>query len=225
MEYIKYFEAFTKTILDELKKSNKTYLKQRLHQDVQNTEDFTEISNALKNYDISNFSYSDKPYDFCIKPDKKFIKLINDINEFLEVKISTDLQFDFSYDPSNLNLIDFKKGIPELLRGIGLGYKLYSFVINKVKFLTSNRFSSEDAINVWHGLVLDNDVYSFTSNDITGVILKNQSNEEIKNILDNIKNYNLNVLKFNFEELIFDDELTEKIKELYGSLDFYKQKY
>lgn len=224
MNIIKYFEAFTKNSLEELEKTERTYLEQRLHHNVRRTSDFREISNSLKHYDISNFNYNDKPYDFCIIPDKKFIDLINNINEFLETKISTDLQFDFSYDINNLNLIDFKKGIPDLLRGFGFGYKLYLFVIEKVKFLTTNKYSSKDAINVWHNLVSNDKLYAFTSNDITGVIFKNQSNINIKNILDDIIKYNSNILKFKFDELIFDSELEEKIIELYGSLDVYKQR-
>jgi hypothetical protein len=224
MEYIKHFEAFTKDILDELKKSKKTYLKRRININMEKTEKYRELLIDLVNYDISNFRYNNKPYDFYIIPDNIFIDIIIDLNKCLEFEIPTKIQFDFSYDPNNLNLVDFKKGIPDLLRNIGLGYKLYLFVIDKVKFLTTNKFSSEDAINVWHGLVLNENLYSFTSSDITGIILKNQSNEEIIKILDKIKNYNLNILKFNFEELIFDEELIEKINEIYGSLDIYKQK-
>ena len=73
-------------------------------------------------------------------------------------------------------------------------------------------------------LMLDDNFYCLTSNNISAAIYKNQTNEKIKTILDNIKNYNLNVLKFDFNELIFDDELQEKIKEIYGSLYSYKQK-
>jgi hypothetical protein len=224
MKIIKYFEAFTKIKLEELKKTERTYLEQILHQNVRRTSDFREISNSLKNYDISNFSYNDKPYDFHITPDKNFIDLIASINEYLETKISTDLQFDFSYAPNDLNLIDFKKGIPDLLRGFGFCYKLYLFVIEKVKFVTTNRYSSKDAINVWHNLVLNETLFAFTSNDITGVIIKNQSNDKIKSYLNELKSYNSNVLKFNFDELVFDDELEEKIIEIYGSLDVYKQR-
>ena len=39
----------------------------------------------------------------------------------------------------------------------------------------------------------------------------------------NIKNYNSNVIDFNFKDLIFDDKLEEKIKEIYGNVDIYKQ--
>ena len=67
--------------------------------------------------------------------------------------------------------------------------------------------------------------YSFTSNQITGVLIKDQNINDIKNILDKIKNYNSNIVKFNFNELIFDEELEDEIKEIYGSLDFYTQKY
>ena len=225
MEYIKQFESFTKILLDELKKSNKTYLKRRFNKDVQDTGDYYKLLVELRNYDISNFNYNNKPYNFYITPDDLFIDNIKLINRDLEDKIPTYLKFEFSYDPYNLNLIDFKKGVPDLLRGIGLGYKLYLFVIEKVGFITTNRYSSEHAINVWHGLALNEKLYSFTSNDITGVIYKEQCNNKIREYLDMLKTYNSNILKFNFNELIFDEELEEKIIEIYGSLDIYKQEY
>ena len=224
MNYIKQFEAFTKSILNELKKSERTYLKRRLSDYVEDAENYRLSLIELIEYDILNFNYNDKPYDFCITPDNIFIDKINKINKDLETKISTDLQFEFSYDINNLNLIDFKKGIPDLLRGISLGYKLYLFVIDKVGFITTNKYSSKDAIHIWNGLVTNEKLYAFTSNDITGVILKNQSDNKIKTYLDNLKNYNSNVLKFKFDDLIFDDELEEKIIEIYGSLDIYKQR-
>jgi len=49
MEYIKKFEAITKKVLDELKDSDRTYLEQRLHQNVKRTDDFRNISNNLIN--------------------------------------------------------------------------------------------------------------------------------------------------------------------------------
>ena len=224
MTHIKLFDSFTEMLADELKKTERTYLKRRFHEDVQDTEKYHMILRSLKNYDISNFRYNNKPYDFYIIPDNNYIEKIKKLNDDLEIKIPTDLKFEFSYDTENLNLIDFKKGIPDLLRGVGLGYNLYLFIIKKVGFITTNKYSSTMAIHIWRNLITNKELYAFTSNDITGVIVKNQSNDEIKSYLDKLKNYNSNVLKFNFDELVFDEELEEKIIEIYGSLDIYKQR-
>jgi hypothetical protein len=225
MRVLKYFESFSEESAKKLEIEHKTYLK-RLSKNIINfDDDFQLIRNKILKYDISNFSYNDKEYDFWIKPDSNFISLINEINNYIEEKIPENITFDFSYDSSNLNLIDFKKGIPEILQNLGFGFKLYCFFISKIKFAVSDKTASNKAIHVWRGLIMNNNFYSFTSNQITGVFIKDQSNNEIKNILDKIKNYNSNIVNFNFDELIFDEELEDKIKEIYGSLDFYTQKH
>lgn len=225
MRVLKYFESFFEESAKKLEIEHKTYLK-RLSKNIINfDDDFQLIRNKILKYDISNFSYNDKEYDFWIKPDSNFISLINEMNNYIEEKIPENITFDFSYDSNNLNLIDFKKGIPEILQNLGFGFKLYCFLISKIKFAISDKTASNKAIHVWRGLIINNNFYSFTSNQITGVFIKDQSNNEIKNILDKIKNYNSNVVKFNFNELIFDEELEDKIKEIYGSLDIYTQKH
>ena len=105
-----------------------------------------------------------------------------------------------------------------------MSYYIYVYFIKRVKFVISDRFADPNAVHVWRYLILNHDFYSFTSNKISGLILKKQSNDEIKTILDNIKNYNSNVVDFSFSELIFDDELEKKIIEIYGTLDLYKYK-
>jgi len=97
---------------------------------------------------------------------------------------------------------------------MGLGYKLYKLVIKKFDYITTNRYSTILAYNVWYKLMIDKELYCYTSNFHSGVIYKKISNEKLKTFLDNIRNM----------ELIFDDELKQKIIELYGSLDIYTQR-
>jgi len=99
------------------------------------------------------------------------------------------------------------------LRGCFLGYKLYKYLIDKYGFITSAIGLSDDAKNIWYKLMLDNELYCFSSNVISGVISKDKDNIFIKECLDRLKKY----------DLIFDDELKEKIKEIYGTLELYKQ--
>ena len=101
---------------------------------------------------------------------------------------------------------------------------MYCFFINKIKFAISDKNASDKAIHIWRGIITNTNYYSFTSNQITGVIIKKQSDIEIKKILDKIKNYKSNIVLFDFDKLIFDEELEEKIKEIYGTLDAYTQK-
>ena len=50
---------------------------------------------------------------------------------------------------------------------------------------------------------------------MSGVIHKNVNNNELKNILDDLKYF---YIKYN---LVFDNELLEKIKEIYGDVESY----
>lgn len=223
MNILKYFEKFTEEQAKQLENDKKIYLK-FLNRIVSEPIGYQSIINEIKRYNISNFiCLSDKPYDYVIKPDKNFIKLIEKLNNYIKEKISLDINFHFTYDVYNLNRMEFELGIPKILRNTGLGYKLYTYFIKLVKFVVSDRFADPNAIHVWRYLILNDDFYSFTSKKISGLILKKQTNNEIRIILDNIKNYNSNVIDFSFSELIFDDELEEKIKEIYETLDIYKQ--
>lgn len=225
MKIIKHFDKFTEEQATDLENKHKTYLKRRRREIVDNPEQVQIILNKMRNYDISKFSYINRPYDFCITPDKTFISYIEQLNKHISEKISTDMTFNFTYDVDNLNLIEFERGIPDLLQSIGFGYKLYCFIIDKIKNITSDWRASKKAIHVWRGLITDSRFYSLTSNQISCILSKDQSDEEIKLFLNGLKNHNSNVLSFEFDNLIFDDELEEKIKEIYGSLDTYKQKY
>jgi len=224
MKLLKKYEEFTEEYAKKLEIEQKTYLKKLIKNTVIHPEEYQNIINNIKNYNISNFKYNNKSYDFCIYPEQGFIDLIKELNLYISDKISEQITFDFTYDIYNLNRIEFKQGIPSLLQQLGLGYKLYLFVLEKIKFAISDKYASNKAIHIWRGLIINDNFYSFTSNKITGVILKNQTNDEIKHILDNIKNYKSNVIDFDFTDLIFDDFLEEKINELYGNVDIYKQK-
>lgn len=161
MKVIKYFESFTEEIAKKLEKEHKTYLKKLSKEIVNYSEDFQIIRNNIINYDISNFTYNNREYDFWIKPDEKFKIIISQINNFINDKINENITFIFSYTSEHLNLMDFKKGIPDILQSLGFGYKLYCFFIDKIKFATSDKNSLDKAIHVWRGLITNNNFYSF----------------------------------------------------------------
>jgi hypothetical protein len=212
--FIKTYEKFNKSKLNDIIKNDDTYIKKKSKEGVIISDDYIDIKNEISKYDVSNFYYKKHSYGIYIKPDFWFIEILKKLNLKIENKISLDLEFDFSVDETRLNLIDFEKGIPVNLKGYTLGYKLYKLVILDFGFITSNKFSSLDAYNIWYNLLLDDDLYSFTSNNLSGVISKKLSNNYIFEILEKLK----------YENLKFDDELIEKIKELYGSLDIYTQR-
>jgi hypothetical protein len=209
------FESFHEEEIRELIKLNKTYVVKKFKDIVSDTTEYSEVILKIKNYDVHKFKYVDS-YCILIYPDENFIELLKIYNENIEDEIDLNLNFEISINKNKLNLIDFQEGIPKQLRNFGLGYKLYKLVIEKNEFITSNRYCFIEAKNIWYNLMKDVDLYCFTSNFISGVIYKKLNNTKIKIILDNIK------IQYK-DDLIFDNELEQKITEIYGSVDIYKQ--
>ena len=214
LKFLKYFESFTENELKNLTDLNKTYVSRNFKQKIKRPDEYEDIITKIKEYDVNKFSYNEYPYGIYIKPDKDFIDIIKKMNTFIEDEIPLNFDFSFSIDKNQLNLIDFTEGIYKPLRGLSLGYKLYKLLIDKFNYITSNKYSTPDAYNIWYNLMLDKDLYCFTSNFNSGVIHKKTTNKIIKYVLDQIRD----------KDIEFDSELTEKIIEIYGSMDIYKHK-
>ena len=217
------FENFIKKNLDINRNNGGIYIKttpKELPKSI--NAEYDDIITDIKNYDIiHNFILNDKKYEVIITPDAGFIELISKLNKYLGDKISLDLYFDLSLVNlideeypirSMFNLIEFKNGIPVALIGLGVGYKIYKMMALNFKYLTSNKYASDLAQNVWYSLLQDKDFYAFSSKFDSGIILKSCNNEELKEFLGKIK----------LKNLIFDDEFKEKITEIYGSFENYK---
>lgn len=212
------YETFQKEHFEKLIVDDKTYIDKKnyvdkSYQNVTDTDKYKEIVSRIRKYDISNFKISFS-YLLNIYPDKGFMELIKELNQVLINKIPQDINFQFSIFLGLINRIDFKEGIPEQLRNMRLGYKLYKFVIYKYKYITSKIGASPDAKNIWYFLIQDSELLCFTSYNISGVILKTCNDEEIKEFLDKLKGY---------QDLEFDDELKEKVLEFYGDINYYKK--
>jgi hypothetical protein len=212
-EILNLFESFSSNQLQELIDDKSTYVVKKFKEFVSDSTEYSEITQKIRNYDVHKFKYVES-YCILIYPDRNFLELIEIYNKDLENEMDLNLVFEISLNKSNLNLIDIPDGLPVNLRNLGLGYKLYKLVIEKNGFITSNRFCNDNAKNIWYYLMLDRDLYCYTSYVNSGVIDKKLNNKEIKKILDNIQNL----------DVYFDDELQEKIIEIYGSVDIYKQK-
>jgi len=211
---LKSFESFNKEEFKKLQNLNKTYIVKKFKDNIERTDYYGEFVNKLREYDVNKFIYNEFSYGIYIRPDKEFFDIIKGINTYIENEIPLDFDFTFSIDKNHLNLIDFAEGIFEPLRGFGLGYKLYKLIIEKFNYITSNKYSTTFAYNIWYNLMMDKDLYCFTSKLESGVINKKSSDDIIKYVLDNIR----------YKDIDFDNELTEKIIELYGSVDIYKQR-
>jgi len=218
---VKTFESFSNDILGNCQNKNQTYIKMKFKNflsEIDNVK-LDSILKRIKEYDVVNNFTIKETYQIEIVPDDGFIVLIRQLNEFIDDKIPLDIKFEVSLvNMPNLlnhllsrhNLIEFKNGIPKSLRNLGVGYKIYKIMINKFDYITSNKDASEDAINIWYFLMLDTDLYCYTSNTESGVILKKSN--KIKEFLEKIRG----------KDLIFDDQFQEKIIEIYGSVENYK---
>ena len=207
MIFLKKFEKFNKEEYHSVK--NKTY--------IFGIENYTKMRKEGKiyekiiNYDISNFRCDDNSYGIYFYPDSNFIKLIEELNKYNDKQIPLNISFDLSIDSSRLNLIDSSSTLPKELQNLGLGYKLYKEVIKRYGYITSTKAGTkENALRIWYNLMFDYDLYCYTSLTDSGAILKTYI--DIKNVLDQLKSKNLE----------FDSELKQKIIELYGSLENYK---
>jgi hypothetical protein len=192
---VKTFEGFTKDNLDYLVKYKKTYVRQQFRD---RGIDLNKIQKIVKEYDISNFRFDDKGYGIFIYPDTNFIELLKQ----LDPRVDDNMRFYLTLT-GDLNQIDFSDGLPPYLRGLGVAYKLYKMTIEKNKYITSDRFSSLHAWNLWYNLLQDEDLYCFTSNIRNGLISKKVSDEELKEIV--------NKLSIGVENIEYDDDLKEKL--------------
>jgi len=208
MKYIKYFEGFTGKQLNDLVLKNKTYV-------IKNTRNYDnkELKHSIDiiNYDISNFKVVIEYNFYKIYPDDGFIELYRkycDENNFT-YKV---LVFSLSILPNPLvngsvyNKIDSEYFFTDdNLKGLSLGYRLYKLILNKIGFMMSDNTSSIDAKNLWFNLLKDGKVYSGTNNHFSIIIKRDINNIDLKSIVDKIEKFNL----------IYDDDLKIKIKEIY----------
>ncbi len=212
---MKKFEQFTNDELSELEKLKLGYTKiidkDKPLKDEPNIKD---LLLDLEEYDISNFLFNIKPYDISIKFDDGFKKILTDINIHLEDKIDIETTLHISVTKQLNNLIDFEYGIPKKLRGLGIGYKIYKFIIQKYEYITSDKNASLSAIRLWRFLLLDSDLLCYTSTEYSGVALKTINDEKLKLMLNYIKNRDI---------IQVDKFLEKRIEKIYGTLDTYKQ--
>lgn len=101
----------------------------------------------------------------------------DDVNKFEEIyskcfsiiypdNEEIDLNTDIEIEKINFNRIHIPVGLPKIVRGIGIGKKIYLAVIKKIKYISTNKFDrSLDSIFVWDSLRKDENIYSFVRNE------------------------------------------------------------
>lgn len=78
-----------------------------------------------------------------------------------------DLYLEVELDSELLNRIDIINGLPNFMKGIGLGKKIYKKLIKDFGFISSfhGYQPSLDSSMVWRTLATDSDIFTFTNND------------------------------------------------------------
>jgi hypothetical protein len=180
---LKTFEGFNKERLGKMILLNKTYIRKKSRFEIDDTQGYSDIISDLKNYDISKFKYDQKSYGIFIYPDEGYINLYRKLLKFTDEVEDTNLHFYITVLNTNNNQIDFDNGIPSILMGTSLAYKLYKLVITNNKFISSNIFSTKEDYNLWYNLLQDEDLYGIRSNTISVLIDKKCSDNELKDIL------------------------------------------
>jgi len=107
-----------------------------------------------------------------------------------------------------------RTGLPDSLKGIGLGYKIYRILVKTVGYICSNSQTTQDARNIYNKLINDSDFYSIVDNVEKDLMYKNVHIRSKVMIID--KNYKyINKLmelvkkreKFENGKYIYDKEL------------------
>lgn len=206
MKYLKYFEGFTKEQVDELVLKDKTYVRKNIRK-YNNKE--LKYSKDIINYDISKFKVEVRYNNYKIYPDDGFIEIYKKYCIENYIDFESDIQFTIEilpeYPLGGYNFIDVYNLLPSSLKGLSLGYKLYKIILMKIDFIMTNKESTLESINLWYNLLQDKNVYSGTNQNYNILIKKDIDNFKLKSILDKVKKF----------DLIYDDDLNTKIKELY----------
>jgi len=77
-------------------------------------------------------------------------------------------------------------------------------IINKNKFICSDRYSTLSAWNLWYSLLQDDSLYAITSNLRSCLIDKSVSDDELKSIIEKVCN--------GLSDIEMSDDLKDKLK-------------
>lgn len=126
-------------------------------------------------------------------------------NKF-DINISTN-EMDF-------NRVHFHKSLPKILRGVGLGYKIYKALALKLGYLTSDNTASFAAQSVWYYLIQDPDFNYILHKNFVFIIKRDLPiNQKMNIVMSYMKHYHW--LFEDESEFDIDDELVQELEE-YG---------
>ena len=185
-----------------------------------------ELRELIKNIDYTDISFIDGE----IYGSEKFYSVViddKDINDLLSYSKNYAKRFriggetvspnkfgiTISITKTDFNRVHFHKPLPNILRGVGLGYKIYKALAFKLGFLSSDNTASFAAQSVWYYLIQDPDFNHILCKNFVFLIKRDLSIDDKINI---VKSY---MKQYNWlfdDEFDIDDQLVEELKE-YGN--------
>lgn len=172
----------------------------------------SKIKNDLKDINFNNIKYTNDDNIIEIYYNSEIIKLLNELLLITKSNkdISSDLFNDTFYsstleieidDSIDVNRIDIINELPNFLRGIGLGKKIYKKLIKDLNFLSSLS-GYQPSINsnmVWSSILDDKEIYSFLNGDN---IISFYHTYSYKKICDKLKTF----YEYKNSKIILDDD-------------------
>lgn len=116
-----------------------------------------------------------------------------------------DFYVEIEIEKDNLNRIHIPIGLPSIIKGIGLGKKIYINLIKKYKYISSNYLDrSMESIYVWNSVRKETNIYTFIFNEKIISITNKIDFEDIEKILIE---FFKNIVD---EHIILDDDFKDK---------------
>ena len=179
-----------------------------------------QLKNSISNNElkIKEHNKSDNKIYYTIKYNPTSNYLINQLKEILDESENLETyqtffsmiypdgnQIDFDteieIEISNLNRIHIPIGLPYIIKGIGIGKKVYKKLIYKLGYLSSTYYDrSMESLYVWDSIRKDDEIFTFICDQKILSISPNTNFNNIENILS-IFYQNITT-----EHIIFDDD-------------------
>ena len=131
-----------------------------------------------------------------------------------EKVIPNKFDINVSVNDTDFNRVHFHKSLPKILRGVGLGYKIYKSLALKLGYLSSDNTASFAAQSVWYYLIQDPDFNYILHKNFVFIIKRDLPiNQKMGIVMSYMKQYDW--LFEDESEFDIDDELVQELEE-YG---------
>lgn len=196
---VKQDQAFNDDSLQELRDE----IKKIKYTDIDFTEDIK--FGEEQSYDINiNNNYINVLLRYAKNYSKMFKMNNNRVDpKYFDLKISAN--------PTEFNRVHFYRPLPPILRGVGLGYKIYKALGMFLGYISSDNTASMPAQSIWFYLIQDKDFNSIVSKNFVFIIRKNlPTKEKVKIVMSYIQKYDW--LFDDDDEFDIDDELIKELE-------------